>query len=64
MGERRLKTTNLDEASEWLLDNISGLREFELQITIRSEDLLPLVKFVTGGVVEDASNQLSLWTEE
>ncbi len=40
-GRRVLKTNNLETASEWILDNIAGLRTFELQIVIRSEDLPP-----------------------
>ncbi len=38
-GGKRLDTDNLEAASEWLLDNIAGLRTFELQIVIHSEDL-------------------------
>ena len=36
---RRLETNNLEEASEWILNNIAGLRTFKLQIVIHSEDL-------------------------
>ena len=38
-GGKRLDTDNLEAASEWLLDNIAGLRTFELQIEIHGDDL-------------------------
>ena len=38
-GYKVLKTNSLETASKWILDNVAGLREFELEITIRSKDL-------------------------
>lgn len=38
-GGKQLVTNSLESASEWILDNIAGLREFEVTITIHSEDL-------------------------
>ena len=38
-GGKQLITNKLEEASEWILDNIAGLRTFEIHISIHSEDL-------------------------
>ena len=37
-GGKELITDNLDDASRWLLDNVAGLKSFNLKIVIHSED--------------------------
>ena len=38
---KMLITHSLEEASEWILNNVEGLREFELRIRLSSDDLSP-----------------------
>jgi hypothetical protein len=66
-GGRRLVTNKLEEASEWILDNVAGLVSFQLILEVHSEQFDCIIACSSNKPdkkTEKADSQLSLWIEE